>query len=131
VHNLMVLQTADLPFSQDTKSSQDDGFQPSSNDGKKVDEDPRKDSDCNDQEKEDNVNITNIVNAASTNEVNVVGRKTSIEIPVDLNMPELEDYSIFEDDKNVGAKTDMKNLDTTIQVSPIPNTRIHKDHPLD
>ncbi|GJR21531.1 putative reverse transcriptase domain-containing protein [Tanacetum coccineum] len=72
----------------DTKSSQDDGFKPSSNDGKKVDEDPRKDSDCNDQEKEDNVNITNIVNAASTNEVNAVGRKTSIEIPVDLNMPE-------------------------------------------
>ncbi|GJS79454.1 putative ribonuclease H-like domain-containing protein [Tanacetum coccineum] len=26
---------------------------------------------------------------------------------------------------------DMNNLDTTIQVSPIPTTRIHKDHPLD
>ncbi|GJR38383.1 putative ribonuclease H-like domain-containing protein [Tanacetum coccineum] len=25
----------------------------------------------------------------------------------------------------------MNNLDTTIQVSPIPTTRIHKDHPLD
>ncbi|GKB08297.1 putative ribonuclease H-like domain-containing protein [Tanacetum coccineum] len=29
------------------------------------------------------------------------------------------------------AKADMNNLDTTIQVSPIPTTRIHKDHPLD
>nr|GFA00266.1 ribonuclease H-like domain-containing protein [Tanacetum cinerariifolium] len=45
-------------------NSQDDGFQPSSADGKKVDEDPRQESECKDQEKEDNVNITNNVNAA-------------------------------------------------------------------
>ncbi|GKF99873.1 hypothetical protein Tco_0301564, partial [Tanacetum coccineum] len=56
--------------SQDPKSSHDDGSKPSSDDGKKVDEDPRKDNECNDQEKEDNVNIINNVNAASTNEVN-------------------------------------------------------------
>nr|GEV25577.1 putative ribonuclease H-like domain-containing protein [Tanacetum cinerariifolium] len=35
------LWTADLLISQELKSSQDDGFQPSSDDGKKVDEDPR------------------------------------------------------------------------------------------
>ncbi|GJR68148.1 putative ribonuclease H-like domain-containing protein [Tanacetum coccineum] len=57
----------------DPKSSHDDGSKPSSDDGKKVDEDPRKDSECNDQEKEDNVNYT--INAASINEVNVVGTK--------------------------------------------------------
>ncbi|GJT70353.1 ribonuclease H-like domain-containing protein [Tanacetum coccineum] len=34
--------------------SHDDGSKPSSDDGKKVDEDLRKDSECNDQEKEDN-----------------------------------------------------------------------------
>ncbi|GJR73728.1 putative reverse transcriptase domain-containing protein [Tanacetum coccineum] len=85
----------------------DDGSKPSSDDGKKVDEDSRKDSEGIDQEKEDNVNNTNNVNAASINEVNVV------------------------DDEDVGAKADMNNLDTTIQVSPIPTTRIHKDHPLD
>ncbi|GJU24093.1 putative ribonuclease H-like domain-containing protein [Tanacetum coccineum] len=56
VHSLMVLQTADSPFSQDPKSSHDDGSKPSSDDGKKVDEDPRKDSKSIDQEKEDNVN---------------------------------------------------------------------------
>ncbi|GKB72912.1 putative ribonuclease H-like domain-containing protein [Tanacetum coccineum] len=118
----------------DPKSSHDDGSKPSSDDGKKVDEDPRKDSECNDQEKEDNVNSTNNVNAASTNEVNVVGGKTSIELPFDPNMPALEDYSIFDfsrDDEDDGAEADMNNLDTTIQVSPIPTTRIHKDHPLD
>ncbi|GJX83995.1 putative ribonuclease H-like domain-containing protein [Tanacetum coccineum] len=63
--------------------------------------------------------------------INDVGGKTSIELPLDPNMPELEDYSIFEDDEDVGAEADMNNLDTTIQVSPIPTIRIHKDHPLD
>ncbi|GKC04530.1 putative ribonuclease H-like domain-containing protein [Tanacetum coccineum] len=131
IYILLPLWPADLPFSQDPKSSQDDESKPSSDDGKKVDEDSRKDSEGIDQEKEDNVNNTNNVNAASTNEVNVVGGKTSIELPLDPNMPELEDYSIFEDDEDVGAEADMHNLDTTIQVSPIPTTRIHKDHPLD
>ncbi|GKG25073.1 hypothetical protein Tco_0395701, partial [Tanacetum coccineum] len=44
------LWTVDPPYSQDPKSLHDDGSKPSSN-GKKVDEDPRKDSECNDQEK--------------------------------------------------------------------------------
>ncbi|GJR68789.1 putative ribonuclease H-like domain-containing protein [Tanacetum coccineum] len=131
---LLPLWTADLPFSQDPKSSHDDGSKPSSDDGKKVDEDPRKDSESNDQEKEDNVNSTNNVNAASTNEVNVVGGKTSIKLLDDPNMPALEDYSIFDftrDDEDDAVVANMNNLDTTIQVSPDPTTRIHKDHPLD
>ncbi|GKD43843.1 putative ribonuclease H-like domain-containing protein [Tanacetum coccineum] len=128
---MLPLWTADPPFSHDPKSSQDDGFKPLSDDRKKVDEDPRKDSKCIDQKKEDNVNSTNNVNAASTNEVNADGTKTSIELPLDPNIPKLEDYIIFEDDEDVGAEADMNNLDTTIQVSPIPTTRIHKDHPLD
>ncbi|GJU08484.1 putative ribonuclease H-like domain-containing protein, partial [Tanacetum coccineum] len=65
---LLPLWPADLPYSQDLKSSQDDGSKPSSDDGKKVDEDSRKDSEGIDQEKEDNVNSTNNVNTASTNE---------------------------------------------------------------
>ncbi|GJX49113.1 putative ribonuclease H-like domain-containing protein [Tanacetum coccineum] len=128
---LLPLWPADLPYSQDPKSSQDDGSKPSSDDGKKVDQDSRKDSEDTDQEKEDNVNITKNVNATSTNEVNAVGGKTSIELPLDPNMSELEDYSIFKDDEDVGAEAEMHNLDTTIQVNPIPTTRIHKDHPLD
>ncbi|GKC43036.1 putative ribonuclease H-like domain-containing protein, partial [Tanacetum coccineum] len=108
----------------------DDESKPSSDDGKKVDEDSRKDSEGINQEKEDNVNNTNNVNAASTNKVNVVGGKTSTKLPLDPNMSELEDYNIFEDDEDVGAEADMHNFDTTIQVSPIPTTRIHKDHPL-
>ncbi|GKC65491.1 putative ribonuclease H-like domain-containing protein, partial [Tanacetum coccineum] len=101
------------------KSSQDDGSKPSSDDEKKVDEDPRKDSKSIDQDKDDNVNSTNNVNAASTNKVNVVGGKTSIELPIDPNMSALEDYSIFDstsDDQDDGAKANMNNLDTTIQL---------------
>ncbi|GKB81031.1 putative ribonuclease H-like domain-containing protein, partial [Tanacetum coccineum] len=131
---LLPLWTTDPPYSQDPKSFHDDGSKPSSDDGKKFNEDPRKDSKRNDQEKEDNVNNTNNVNDASTNEVNVVCGKTSIELPVDPNMPTLEDYSIFDfsrNDVDDGAEADMNNLDTTILVSPIPTTRIHKDHPLE
>ncbi|GJY07594.1 ribonuclease H-like domain-containing protein [Tanacetum coccineum] len=131
---LLPLWTADPPYSQDLKSSHDDESKPSSDDGKKVDEDPRKDSECNDQEKEDNVNSTNTINVAGTNKVNAIGGKTSIELPFDPNMPALEDVSIFDfssDDEDDGAEANMNNLDTTIQVSPIPTTRIHKDHPLD
>ncbi|GKB51827.1 putative ribonuclease H-like domain-containing protein, partial [Tanacetum coccineum] len=112
----------------------DDGSKPSIDDEKKVDEDPRKDSECNDQEKEDNVNSTNNVNATSINEVNAIGGKTSIKLPFDPNMPALEDYIIFDylnNDEDDGAEADINNLDTTIQVSLIPTTRIHKDHPLD
>ncbi|GKE84575.1 retrovirus-related pol polyprotein from transposon TNT 1-94, partial [Tanacetum coccineum] len=100
---LLPLWTAKLPYSQDLKSSHDDGSKPSSNDGKKVDEDPRKESECKDQEKEDNVNNTNnvntvssTVNAAGTNKVNDVGGKISIELSFDPNMPVLEDDSIFD-----------------------------------
>ncbi|GKC95027.1 putative ribonuclease H-like domain-containing protein [Tanacetum coccineum] len=129
-----LLQTADPPFSHDPKSSHDARFKPSSDDGKKVDADPRKDSECNDQEKEDNVNSTNYVNAASTNEDYAVGGKTSIKLLFDLNMPALEDYNIFNssrNDEDDSTEADMNNLDTTIQVNPNPTIRIHKDHTLD
>ncbi|GJY49180.1 retrovirus-related pol polyprotein from transposon TNT 1-94 [Tanacetum coccineum] len=144
---LLPLWTTNPPFSQDPKSSHDDGSKSSSDDGKKVDEDPRKESECKDQEKEDNINRTNnvntvgnvntvssTINVAGTNAVNAVGGKISIDIPFDPNMSALEDVSIFNfssDDEDDGAMADMNNLDTTIQVSPIPTIRIHKDHPLD
>ncbi|GKA55884.1 putative ribonuclease H-like domain-containing protein [Tanacetum coccineum] len=136
---LLPLWTADPPYSQDPKSSHDDGSKPSIHDGKKVDEDPRKESECKDHEKEDNVNNTNnvntvssTINVASTNEVNAVSGKISIELPFDPNMPALEDDIIFDfsrDDEDDVAVADMNNLDTTIKVSPIPTTRIHKDCP--
>nr|GEW08277.1 retrovirus-related Pol polyprotein from transposon TNT 1-94 [Tanacetum cinerariifolium] len=48
--------------------------------------------------------------------------------PDDLNMPALEDITYFDDDEDVGAEADFTNFETTITVSPIPTTRVHKDH---
>nr|GFA40075.1 copia protein [Tanacetum cinerariifolium] len=100
---LLPLWTADLTFPQEPKSSQDVGFKPSNDVGKKVNEVPIQKNECKDQEEDDNVNSTNRFNVVSSivnivsNEVNVVGRKSSIELPDDPNMHELEDISIFED----------------------------------
>ncbi|GKC37086.1 putative ribonuclease H-like domain-containing protein, partial [Tanacetum coccineum] len=44
----------------------------------------------------------------------------------------LQDIVIFGsayDDEYVGAEVDLINLETNMSVSPIPTTRIHKDHP--
>ncbi|GJU07941.1 putative ribonuclease H-like domain-containing protein [Tanacetum coccineum] len=101
---LLPLWPADLPFSQNSKSSPDVGFKPSGDYEKKVTEEPGKEGSdsSNDQEKEDNVNSTNNVNAASTNKVNVVGAKTSIELPDEFNMLELVKYYLFRCDEDVG-----------------------------
>nr|GEW04490.1 hypothetical protein [Tanacetum cinerariifolium] len=131
---LLPLWTADLPFSQDPKSSQDDGIQPSSDNGKKVDEDPSKGSECRDQEQDDNVNSTNMVNAASTIGVNVVSENISNKLLFDLNMSALEYISTFNfssDHEDDDEEADMSNMDTTIKVSHVHTIRIHKDHPLD
>nr|GEU55911.1 hypothetical protein [Tanacetum cinerariifolium] len=40
-------------------------------------------------------------------------------------------FNFLSDDEDDGAMANMNNLDTTIQVSPTPAIRIHKDHPLD
>nr|GEX10312.1 retrovirus-related Pol polyprotein from transposon TNT 1-94 [Tanacetum cinerariifolium] len=85
----------------------------------------------------DSVNRTNRVNAVSStvnvasNEVNVVGRKSSIELPDDPNMPELEDISIFEDlneDVFAPQKSRMSiNLEAHGLVSTVDQRTNHKD----
>nr|GEW75347.1 putative ribonuclease H-like domain-containing protein [Tanacetum cinerariifolium] len=48
----------------------------------------------------------------------------------DPNIPDLEEIGIFSDAKNDDSGADMKNLDIYFQLSPVPTTIIHKDHPL-
>nr|GEX46710.1 hypothetical protein [Tanacetum cinerariifolium] len=109
---------------------------------KKFDEDLRKENECNDQREEESTNstkrvntITSNINDASFSRVNAVGTNISIDLPPDPHMPSLEDIGLSEhshDDEDVfGAEADFHNLDSTFQVSPIPTTRIHKDHPLE
>nr|GEU91289.1 retrovirus-related Pol polyprotein from transposon TNT 1-94 [Tanacetum cinerariifolium] len=48
------------------------------------------------------------------------------------NMPTLEATDIFDgafDDRDLDADADTNNLDSSTVVSPIPLTRVHKDHP--
>ncbi|GJV83153.1 putative ribonuclease H-like domain-containing protein, partial [Tanacetum coccineum] len=121
---------------QNSKDSPDAGFKPSGEEEKKDVKDPGNES-GNPTEGKDTLTITNNVNVVSSTvndagtEVNVVDPKTSIELPNDPNMPELEDIVYSGDDEDVGAEADMNNLDAFMPVSPIPTTRIHKDHPVD
>nr|GEU48201.1 protein HESO1 isoform X1 [Tanacetum cinerariifolium] len=43
---------------------------------------------------------------------------------------ELVDITYSDDEEDVGAEADFTNLETTITVSLIPTTRVHKDHPM-
>nr|GFC71067.1 putative ribonuclease H-like domain-containing protein [Tanacetum cinerariifolium] len=61
------------------------------------------------------LNFTN-----STNDFSAAG-------PSNAAMPNLEDLSHNAND--VGAEADTNNLESIISVSPIPTTKIHKDHP--
>ncbi|GJT51370.1 retrovirus-related pol polyprotein from transposon TNT 1-94 [Tanacetum coccineum] len=135
---LLPLWTVDPPFCQSSKSSPDAGFKPLGDDEKKVTEepgkeggDPSKEDERDDQEKDASVSSTNNVNDSSTNEVNAVGRKESIELPDEPNMLALEDIVYSDDDEDVGAEVDMNNLDAFMHVSPISTTKIHKDLPVE
>nr|GEY10258.1 putative ribonuclease H-like domain-containing protein [Tanacetum cinerariifolium] len=48
----------------------------------------------------------------------------------DPDMPDLEDLTYSDDEDAVGTEADINNLESSIPVSPIPTTRIHKDHPI-
>ncbi|GJY10472.1 putative ribonuclease H-like domain-containing protein [Tanacetum coccineum] len=58
--------------------------------------------------------------------------KDSIASPsITTTGPSINTASENYDDREVGAEADLNNLETTMNVSPIPTTRIHKDHPKD
>ncbi|GJW30953.1 ribonuclease H-like domain-containing protein [Tanacetum coccineum] len=91
------------------------------------------------QQKEGYANSTNRVSTVSPS-VSAAGQSFVNDLPTDPLMPDLEDttdllntgiFSGAYDDEDVGAEADLNNLETTMNVSPIPTTRIHKDHPKD
>ncbi|GJX49814.1 ribonuclease H-like domain-containing protein [Tanacetum coccineum] len=158
---LLPMWPADSLFSQDSKSSPDDGFKPSGEEEKKDAEDlenedskvlttnePRKDQRVN-QELDASINNTNNINTASdgnnTNNVNAVSPTVNAYVIVDnvvaenivygcaddLNMHELEEIGRFSDAEDDISGAGMNNLDTYFQVNPVPTTRIHKDHPIE
>ncbi|GJV67068.1 ribonuclease H-like domain-containing protein [Tanacetum coccineum] len=142
---LLPLWTQDPPFSSNSKDSSDAGFKPSGEEEMKDAEDPgNKDSKVSsteeprvNQKKDVNVNSTNTVNNVSLTvnaagiEDNVVDENIVYGCADDLNIHELEDIVYSNDDEDVGVEADMNNLDAFMPVSPIPTTRIHKDHPVE
>nr|GEX58259.1 putative ribonuclease H-like domain-containing protein [Tanacetum cinerariifolium] len=46
------------------------------------------------------------------------------------NMPALEEIVYSDEEEDFGAEADVTNLETSITVSHIPTTRVHKDHPV-
>ncbi|GJR65212.1 putative ribonuclease H-like domain-containing protein [Tanacetum coccineum] len=114
---LLPLSIQDPPFSSSSKDSPDAGFKPSGKEEK------------NDA-KDLGIKIVRFptVNTAGI-EDNVVDENIVYGCDDDPNMPKLEEIVYSDDDEDVGAEADINNLDTYIPVSPIPITRIHKDHP--
>ncbi|GJS55185.1 ribonuclease H-like domain-containing protein [Tanacetum coccineum] len=93
------------------------------------------------QQKQGYANSTNRVSTVSPS-VSAAGESftNADDLPTDPLMPDLEDtadllntgiFSGAYDDEDEGAEADLNNLETTMNVSPIPTTRIHKDHPKD
>nr|GFA56768.1 hypothetical protein [Tanacetum cinerariifolium] len=91
--------------------------------------------DLNAKFKECNNNSSNGVNAAISS-VSTTGQNSinstndfSAACPSNATMPNLEDLSHSNDADDVGAEADINNIESIISVSPIPTTRIYKDHP--
>ncbi|GKB59486.1 putative ribonuclease H-like domain-containing protein [Tanacetum coccineum] len=60
--------------------------------------------------------------------------KNAFTLPLVSNVTPIDDAEIFGnvyDDEDVGAEAGLNNLETTLNVSHIPTTRINKDHPKD
>nr|GEU52019.1 hypothetical protein [Tanacetum cinerariifolium] len=58
------------------------------------------------------------------------GKSSYVQYLDDPNMPELEDITYSDVEEDVGVEADFTNLETFITVSPIPTTKVHKDHPV-
>ncbi|GKE05512.1 hypothetical protein Tco_1397530, partial [Tanacetum coccineum] len=142
---LVPLWTQDPSFSSSTKDSPDAGFKPSREEEKKdakdlrnEDGNPSKKGERVDQEKDAiaSVNNTNNINTVSLT-VNAAGIKDNFVnenivygCDDDTNMPNFEEIGRFSDVEYDDSGANINNLDTYFQVSHVPTTRIHKDHPL-
>ncbi|GKB34895.1 putative ribonuclease H-like domain-containing protein [Tanacetum coccineum] len=139
--------TTDPLISQDPKVSKEDAKEkPTEMDASGASEKDRKDEQATRSEFErllqqeqqtKNPNSTNSINTVSTPEhlfEQFSPFKNSFTLPPVLNVTPMDDTGIFSnayDDEDVGAKADLNNLETTMNVSHIPTTKIDKDHPKD
>ncbi|GJX79163.1 putative ribonuclease H-like domain-containing protein [Tanacetum coccineum] len=142
---LLPLLTSDPSLSKRSKDSLDVRFKPLGEEEKiefehlenENSEVPNTEEPKVNQEQDSNINSTNKINTfcptvnAADIENNVVDENIVYGCIDDPNMPNFEEIIYSDDDEEVGAEADMNNLATTMPVSPIPTTRVHKDHPLE
>ncbi|GKB48954.1 putative ribonuclease H-like domain-containing protein [Tanacetum coccineum] len=108
---LLPLLTFDPLLSKSLKDSPDAGFKPLGEEEKMDSEHPENEDSEVPNTEESRINQEQDANVNNTNNINTIV------------------YS--DNDEEVGAETDMNNLATIVPVSPIPTTRVHKDHPLE
>nr|GFA84445.1 hypothetical protein [Tanacetum cinerariifolium] len=132
-YKLLSFMPSNSPLSSSTQSSDDKDADevPDKGDegvskGSGIDDQVRTDSSTQDVNiSRISINTTNInINSGILN-IYTIGSNNSI-------MPSLEEIGIFDDvydDREVGAEADINNLELLTVVSPIPTTRVHKDHP--
>nr|GEY11991.1 hypothetical protein [Tanacetum cinerariifolium] len=78
-----------------------------------------------------NTNTFSVVGPSNVVVSPIYGKSSFIDasqLPNDRDMPELEDITYSDDEDVVGTEANFNNLETSITISPIPTTRIHKDH---
>nr|GEY28691.1 hypothetical protein [Tanacetum cinerariifolium] len=82
--------------------------------------------------KEFSDNITNRINAASTPVTTVRPNSTNSTNTFSAVGPSntVVNITYLDNEEDVGAEADFSNLETNITVSPIPTSRVHKDHPV-
>ncbi|GJR52017.1 retrotransposon protein, putative, ty1-copia subclass [Tanacetum coccineum] len=142
---LLPLWTHDSPISSSHKSLDDEvaddarkkSTKDPANEGNKDDQDLRDEFEREfkrlfdkGKEAEININSTNSILAVSS-PINTAGTKDANDEPI---MPNLEDTCIFGDaydDEDFVAGGDMNNLESSMSVSLIATTRVHKDHPVE
>ncbi|GJX20541.1 putative ribonuclease H-like domain-containing protein [Tanacetum coccineum] len=125
-----------LPLLYDSPQSSEDAVADDA--GKKTNEEPANEGERNGQEKEggasnkeDDQNVQdfraaldNLLVQQKKGYANNTNRDSTVSPSVST-----AGQSGAYDDEDVGAEADLNNLETTMNVSPIPTTRIHKDHP--
>ncbi|GKD74364.1 hypothetical protein Tco_1332646 [Tanacetum coccineum] len=127
---ILLLLLSDSPHSSEDVVANDAG--------KKTTKEPANKGERNGQEKEGGASNKEGY-ANSTNRVSTVSPCVSAagksfhnvdDLPTDLLNTGIFSGA-YDDDDDEGAEADLNNLQTTMNVSPIPTTRIHKDHPKD
>ncbi|GJX10402.1 hypothetical protein Tco_0200261 [Tanacetum coccineum] len=128
---LIPICTTDPLISQDPKASEEDAEEKPT----EMDESGASDKDGKDDQATRNNDPSSPVNAAEASNAfeehlfeNFSPFKNAFSLPHVSNVTPMDDTGIFGnayDDEDVGAEADLNNLETTMNVSPIPKTRIH------